>query len=210
MRHGDTIDKVISIYLAGLCREEFTYKGKLYRPKPVHVSPDIFRGYSCFEGCGACCGSFSLDYLPHERIIPTAITRSISIDDRQIIVTSDRQTDVSDRWCRFLDRDRGRCTIYERRPFACDFELIRFLIYEDKVWLTQKLYGRFWAMRRLDANTGAKCEILQADAKSVQEVIRKLHRLSEWAQHFGIRTCLPDIFEWAESDRRTDRLSLAI
>jgi hypothetical protein len=37
------------------------------------------------------------------------------------------------------------------------------LIFDDKVIVTQKQYGRAWAMTRLDNRTGAMCEMLPAD-----------------------------------------------
>jgi hypothetical protein len=83
---------------------------------------------------------------------------------------------------------------------ACDFELIRFLIYEDRVVLIQKLYGRAWAMQRLDGARGAKCEMLPKDPEKVSTVIRKLHRLEDWANHFGIATRIRKIVHWRETD----------
>jgi hypothetical protein len=70
------------------------------------------------------------------------------------------------------------------------------LIYQDRVVVTQKQYGRAWAMTRLDYGTGALCEMLPVDLGTKTEVIRKFHRLAEWGAHFGIRTCVPDILQW--------------
>jgi hypothetical protein len=83
---------------------------------------------------------------------------------------------------------------------ACDFELIRFLVYADHVVLIQKLYGRAWAMQRLDGSVGAKCEMLPKDAEKVSAVIRKLRRLEDWANHLGISTRIDRIVRWIETD----------
>ena len=64
---GDFIDKIVTRYFACVTGEEFTYKGKTYKPRPLRISPLIFRGYTCPAVCGACCTRFSLDYLPQER-----------------------------------------------------------------------------------------------------------------------------------------------
>lgn len=200
MRHLDTLEKVIGVYLAGVCDEPFEYEGRQYEPKPLTVSPLLLRGHTCPSACGACCGNFSLDYLPGETAAKQSSIRRISISGRTANVLSDKQHDVPDRWCRNLERQTGRCRIYEHRPMACDFELIRFLVYEDRVMLTQKLYGRAWAMRRLDGGVGARCEMLPKDPDKVSSVIRKLRRLEDWAIHFGIATRIGRIIRWIERD----------
>lgn len=200
MKHLNTLDKVIGVYLAGVCSEPFEYEGRRYEPKRLIVSPLLLRGHTCPPVCGACCGNFSLDYLPGETAAKESSIRRISISGRMVDVLSDRQYDVPDRWCRNLDGETGRCLIYEHRPMACDFELIRFLIYEDHVVLIQKLYGRAWAMRRLDNVAGAKCEMLPKDPKTVAVVIRKLRRLEDWANHFGIATRIEKVIRWIETD----------
>jgi hypothetical protein len=196
MHHADSVDKIVQVYLAELCRESFVYKGTVFLPKPVVVSLLLLRGYTCPSCCGACCGSFSLDYLPTETAPEMASPREVELHGHRVVLYSDRQRDVRERWCRHLDRGSGRCGIYESRPFACDFELIRFLIFQDRVVVTQKQYGRAWAMTRLDTRTGALCEMLPADLGTKTEAIRKFQRLAEWATHFGIRTCLSDILQW--------------
>lgn len=199
MRHSDSIDKIVTVYLGGLCREPFEYKGCRYDPKAVSVSPLLLRGFTCPANCGACCGSFSLDYLPTETASPNAIPRAIEVSDRTFSILSDQQLDVRDRWCRHLERGTGRCNIYQQRPFACDFELIRLLIYSEHVLVVQKLYGRAWAMVRLDESRGTLCEMTPANPHTVSEVARKLDRLHQWARYFDVKTCIPDILDWIHS-----------
>src|SRR5882762_6340084 len=109
MRHSDTIDKIVQVYLAGLCRERFMYQNTEYIPKVVIVSPLLLRGYTCPPHCGACCGNFSLDYLPTEATTEDAQLRTVELQGRHFAILSDLQRDVSDRWCRNLDRHTGRC-----------------------------------------------------------------------------------------------------
>jgi hypothetical protein len=196
MRHADTVDKIVQVYLGGLCRHTFTYKGKNFTPKEVVVSPLLLRGFTCPTQCGACCGSFSLDFLPSEACSPRAVPRLIELDDQKVALISDLQEGVPDRWCRHLSRASGRCSIYERRPFACDFELIRLLMFDHKVVVTQKQYGRFWAMERLDGERGASCTMLPPSERTIAEVARKFDRLLAWASHCHVETCVPQILEW--------------
>lgn len=208
MKHSDTIDKIFEIYFSSVCSEPFSYKGRRFEPKRLIVSPLLLRGYTCPARCGACCGSFSLDYLPSEQAPPNALMRSIGIQDRAVSIMSDRQTDVPDRWCRNLDQSTGRCGIYDIRPMACDFELIRFLIYDDKVLLIQKQYGRAWAMQRIDTELGALCEMLPPSDDWISEVIRKLKRLQDWAEYFDIETRIGFILEWIASGHCSKPLQL--
>jgi hypothetical protein len=210
VRHDDTVDKIVSVYLGGLCRRPFRYKGRSFVPRRVRVSPQLLRGYTCYAGCGGCCGSFSLDYLPAEDAPANVTARTVELDGRAVTLRSDMQTAAADRWCGNLDRDTGRCTIYARRPFACDFELIRLLSYDDHVVVTQKQYGRFWAMLRLDGERGVPCDMLPPDPATIAEVERKLTRLETWAEHFGVATCVPAILDWVRHGDHACAADLAV
>ncbi|WP_457300225.1 YkgJ family cysteine cluster protein [Phyllobacterium sp. P5_D12] len=203
MRHFDTVDKIVQVYFASVCSRPFVYKGKEYKPKHITVSPLLVRGYTCPSGCGACCGSFSLDYLPSEEKVKNATPRTILFDGRSVEIFSDCQVDVGDRWCRNLERSSGRCSVYSERPMACDFELIRFLVYEDKVLLIQKQYGRAWAMERLDHDRGALCEMLPPSPSTIAEVIRKLKRLEQWADYFHLPTRIEPVIAWIKGGALT-------
>jgi hypothetical protein len=196
--HTDSIDKIVTSYFAPLTKVPFTYKGKLYEPKALKVSPLLLRGYTCPEGCGGCCPRFSLDYLPDEPHPEGVNPRVIPFDDREVIVYSDRQRDHTNHHCRNLNKENGRCGIYERRPFSCDFELIRTLTFESADTpntLTQKLFGRGWALKRVDEVRGAMCEMTPVTEASRAEVVRKLKRLLAWTQHFGIETWTDEIIK---------------
>jgi hypothetical protein len=208
MRNADTLDKIVLTYIGGLCRENFTYKGRQFNPKLVVVSPLLLRGYTCPAGCGACCGNFSLDYLPTEDAPETAVDRLVKINDRSVSIRSDRQKENSERWCEYLDREKGRCSIYQRRPFACDFELIRLHHFADRVLVLQKLYGRAWAMQRLDGDYGTLCEMTPPDDRTISEVVRKFERLLAWTTYFSVLTCIPEILDWIDSGRNSTPLKL--
>lgn len=207
---ADSVDKIVTVYLASVCSHAFVYKGRLYRPKPLRVSPLIFRGFTCPQGCGGCCPRFTLDYLPSEQRPYRLERREVEIDGRAVEVYTDTQAENREHFCRNLDRVTGRCGIHGRHPFSCDFELIRFINFAERVDLNQKLFGRGWAMRRIDGGRGSLCEMLPSDESTVREVVRKLRRLREWADHFGVRTRLAEIIQWAEAGPRNDPLELDI
>jgi hypothetical protein len=185
----DSIDKIVTSYFACVTAETFNYKGKQYEPKPLRVSPLLFRGYTCPANCGACCMRFSLDYLPEplEKHPYTLTKRVVHFDGRRIIIYSDEQDDNRDHYCRNLRKEDGRCGIHGSHPFSCDFELIRFLRFaNDDDLLISKLYGRGHAMKRIDGKRGAMCEMTDATPKTVDEVVRKLKRLKVWCNHFHL------------------------
>lgn len=212
MAQTDTLDKIIGTYFALVCAEDFGYKGRVYKARPLSVSPLIFRGFTCPAMCGGCCPRFSLDYLPSERR-PASLDlqpRTIDIlrgsaarDDVEMMcvtVLSDLQNDRrGERHCRNLNMDDGRCGVHGVQPFSCDFELIRFIEYADvdrpNVMLS-KLFGRGWNMMRVDGERGALCEMTDADEQSVRDTLRKAKRLKEWVEHFGIAHKMDAIIDW--------------
>lgn len=209
-KHNDSVDKIITRYFATLTKVSFVYNGVEYKPRPLRVSPLLLRGYTCPEGCGGCCPRFSLDYLPHEPHQIGLGQRLIKFDGREIHIHSDLQNDHDDHHCRHLDAI-GRCGIYELRPFSCDFELIRPLMYENGPnMLTQKLYGRGHSFLRVDDERGALCEMTDPDDHSIKEVVRKLRRLEQWADHFGIITWADTIIKLIEQKRLTKQITLSV
>jgi Fe-S-cluster containining protein len=195
----DSIDRVIAVYFASLCREPFIYKDVVYLPKPLVVSPLIFRDFTCPPACGACCIRVSLDYLPIEDYPEQAVIRTVKFDSRDIQIYSDMQSEHSDYHCKHLSKVDGRCGVYEQRPFQCDFELIRFLRFETQTRLSQQLFGRKWAKKRIDGERGTMCEMTPASAKALAEVIRKLERLKQWIDWFGLATCIDDLLTWVKA-----------
>ena len=119
------------------------------------------------------------------------------------------QTDHSDHHCRNLSMDNGRCGIHGLHPFSCDFELIRFLHFADLSkpnTITQKLYGRGHAMLRVTGDRGALCKMLPPNDERKAEVVRKLGRLKQWCEHFGLKHRVDHIIAWAENPTAEDIL----
>jgi hypothetical protein len=196
----DSLDKIIMTYFASLTKEEFEYRGIIFAPKNLTVSPLILRGYTCPERCGGCCPRFSLDYLPSEKRPPYInATRMIPFNGKLVEVYSDMQLDrEGEHFCRNLNMDDGRCGIHGKHPFSCDFELIRFFVADDSTRLSQQLFGRGWQFLRVDGERGAKCEMTPVDKSTTDDVIRKLTRLKEWCSYFGISNWTPEILRWID------------
>lgn len=203
----DSLDKIIGTYFAGITRSSFTYKDRVYPPQNLLVSHLLFRGYTCPENCGGCCPRFSLDYLTSEYCpMPQVKLREVDFNGSKIPIISDMQLDHQDHHCKNLTKSNGRCGIHGNQPFSCDFELCRFLTFNDRNVLTSKLFGRGWAFLRTDNERGALCEMLPVTKETIDEVIRKLIRLKQWAEYFGVDHCLDAIIQWARSGSGMDLL----
>jgi hypothetical protein len=203
MAERDTVDK-IAAYFHAVTREPFVYKGMLYEVRPLRVSIGVRQGYTCPPTCGGCCVRFSLDYLPSEAKPENTEPRIVKFNGHAVTIHSDMQLDHNDHHCRNLAKDTGRCNIYPVRPFSCDFELLRFSFAHSDLdrptQLTTRLYGRGWQMLRVDGERGARCTITPPDEKTIQDTCRKLQRLDEWCQHFGVKNNrIDDILAWVES-----------
>ena len=200
-RYVNSLDKIIFSYMAAVCKEPFTYNDKEIQPKPLQVSPLIFRGFTCPAMCGGCCPRFSLEYLPTEARPRTDKMEAytVMINSKPVVLHHDPQDDHDDHHCRHLTKEDGRCLVHSKRPFHCDFELMRVFVSPHQNRLSQQMFGRGWAFLRIDGRRGALCTITPADPASLDEVLRKLKRLKEWAEHLGIVTWLDDIISWVAS-----------
>jgi len=212
-RYVNSVDKIVFSYMAAVCKEPFTYGEHEIIPRALQVSPCIFRGFKCPAMCGGCCPRFSLEYLPSESRPVTEhpiFAYTIKVNDKDVTLYHDPQTDHDDHFCRCLTKEDARCLIHSRRPFHCDFELIRVFISEKKKQnrLSQQLFGRAWQFLRIDGQRGALCEITEPSTDTINEVVRKLKRLKEWCDHFGIVTWLDEIIKWTASGPHTKPLIL--
>lgn len=208
--YSDSLDKILTTYAAAMTRRAFVYKGRRYEPKPLRVSPLIFRHYTCPPGCGGCCLRFSLVYLPSE-LLPDSGTfeaRTVEFDGRHVLVVEDAQPQ-GDHFCGQLNRQTGRCGIHGRHPFSCDFELIRVLQGPTRNILIQKLYGRGSQFLRIDGKRGARCEMTYQTAAQRADLARRLRRLGDWLDHFGLTdTYLPAVLAYVESGPHARPLDL--
>lgn len=205
----DSMDKIIGTYFAAITTQPFSYKGKDYTPKILHLSPQLFRYYTCPPACGGCCSAFSLDYIrPDEKLPMGVLFRIVNFDGRQIPIYSDLQTTNRTSYCRHLDRGSGLCGIHGRHPFSCDFELLRFLHFPEKASLLTKQYGRSWNMLRVDGRRGALCEIIPMEPQHLYETYRKLLRLKRWTEHFGLETCIDLVLEYVKTGPHASPLNV--
>jgi Fe-S-cluster containining protein len=198
---ADTVDKIIRSYFTAVTSTPFTYKGVEYQPQTLVVSPLVWRGYTCPPKCGGCCGVFTLDYLPSEAQPPHTVRRHIDFNDERVVVYTEVPRPAESEMvgkCHYLRVADGRCKIHDHNPFSCDFELTRFFHPGErgKFYIRTQLYGRGWNMKRVDGDRGALCEITPVDTASWRDSLRKLRRLQEWTNHFGLTTRLPAILEW--------------
>jgi len=210
-KYINSLDKVVFSYLAAVTKCDFKYSEKTVIAKPLIVSPLIFRGFRCPENCGGCCPRFSLEYLPSE-LRPERkefVDYKVQVDEKDFIMYHDPQDDHLDHHCRYLNKITGRCDIYSRRPFHCDFELLRVYTGKRSNRLTTQMFGRGWQFLRIDNLRGALCKITQSTSESQNEVVRKLKRLKEWSDHFQLDTWLPEIISWVVSGPHTKSLLLA-
>ena len=203
----DSTEKTISRGFATLTREKFVYKGKEYTPQVLLVSPMLLRGVNCPPGCGGCCRRFTLDWLPKERSkvkkagydMSRVKKRMIEFNGKEYPILSDKQDDHDGYWCRNLGEKDGRCGIHTFSPLSCDFELIRTIQTDSPDManrLTQKLFGRGWAMLRItDKERGAMCSMTPVTEETKQSVIRRLTRFKEWTDHFELDTWIPEIIQ---------------
>jgi hypothetical protein len=208
----NTVDKIVGSYFTSMVVEPFTYKGKTVHERPLVVSPLLFRGLICPPGCGACCPSFTLDYLPNEpaaKSVPDLKPIEVEFNGRQVALLR-YHNDPKARFCNYLNLDNGRCTIHEVNPLSCSFEIMRFLVSEDHARFLVKFFGRSWAMLRIDGDRGAQCGIAEWDTDIQASHIRQIRRLRDWMRHFGLnprRTF--EIQDWLETGPHNEFLRLS-
>lgn len=203
----DSVEKIIGSYFTSVNAVPFEYKGKVHPVPKLRVSPLLLRSATCPENCGGCCGPYTLDYIPSEHPPEGfAEERMIKFNGYEVAVrTISQPTELTQpqNKCRFLNLSNGRCGIHTNHAFSCDFELIRFIKREPSekqpypsANLTSQMYGRGWAMKRVDGTRGHSCEMIPANPETGLDVLRKLKRLKEWTDYFGLATRLPRIIDW--------------
>lgn len=64
-------------------------------------------------------------------------------------------------------------------------------------------------MTRVDGQKRAMCEMTKVTPDTITEVVRKLHRMGQWMEHFGFNidsTHLPAIIKWIGEGAKEDLL----
>lgn len=213
----NSIGRMIERYFAPLTKKPFEYLGVTYTSKDLALSPTIFRDFKCLPNCGACCRNVTLEFLSSGEEIPEAAkpylkTIEFEFDGRTIQLLQDDQSNnpMGDFKCKHLDRSDGRCSIHPYRgmtnPMNCDsFPLkVHMFTREDRPNLfLSGHYSRPHTFTQLDGTKGVKCyytELTDENTQSViQDQLRRLDRLKQWADYFGLDTWIPEIREWIAS-----------
>lgn len=203
VHHSDSVEKVVERYFTAVAKKPFEFNGKLYRPKPLYVSNQLARGYTCPLNCGACCPVFTLDYLPGEETPKNVYARRFEFNDRMVTVLSDQQLDNRTSHCRYVSREDARCEVHPVRPLSCDFELIRPRACKERNELRVAMFGRAWNLTNaVDGSKGTRCKITDPTEESIADTIRKLVRLRKWTNHFALgQTRIPEIIGYLRSGR---------
>lgn len=199
---SDSMGKMLLVFFAAVTKEPITYEGATVHPKPLVVSPLIFRGFTCPTGCGACCGRSTLDYIPGEPRPEEASERVVVVNGREVKMYSDLQTDHNSYFCRHLDTD-ARCNTYNTRPFSCDFALLNVNEYKTHYLLSCRKFGRHHLWKRIDDGRGTMCDMLPITDESIAATRRRLLRLQLWTDYFKINSRMQEINYWAAQDPYT-------
>lgn len=197
MPKADSFDKIAESYFTVLSRTDFYFKDEWIEVRPVLVSPKMLREDKCVLGCGACCRSYTQDWLPSGKYPGDAFSRTVSLNSKKYEIISSIPYKNSF-WCKYLNTVTGECLIYDMRPLTCEFELLRASVAEaGQNYLTTRLYGRGWALTRIDKTKGALCKIELVTPESIQNTIHRLSRLQKWMNYFELDSSrIDDILEW--------------
>jgi hypothetical protein len=226
--YNDSSEKVINQYLWAVTRQPFIYDKKNYTPwGGINVSPAVFNSDWCPPACGGCCfRSWSLDWLPSDPR-PSGEPWDTSIVEREVlfapidpvtfettridfpVIYTDQQKErfKAGQSCGAL-LPTGYCSIHMKHPVSCDVPLLEFQIPQKSAreypWLLHKKFGRAWALPKIDGTRGGLCQIekavdLESARKGGKATLRRLRRIKDWADHFGLtHTWLPDMIDWVE------------
>lgn len=212
------LEKLVFAFIAPLARTTFTFQERTFVPRPLTVSPQIFRRFSCPSHCGACCIQGDLEWLPNEKQVDygNEEQKTIEFDGRRITVVIDRQRDARspDNKCRHLDRATGRCGIHtlvgKVHPMLCDTVPLRSSVFSDDnrgSRISSELPGRLWALKRIDGEKGGQCSLNSMwDESDRVDLVRRLNRLRDWILHLGADTWIDDVIEYVQSGPHTTPL----
>lgn len=187
----DSMEKIIFKYIIPVSRDVIEFKGKIYTPKPLFISNQVFSSLICPPNCGQCCPEHTLDYLPFEetprQIEEAQILCSIDLNGERFYYNSFIQKELER--CTFLDKNK-RCREHNLKPLSCLFPPLKFLDKGAYYLLTADYF--------IDLPK-AQC-ILTPDwtRESIEEVIDKLCRLEGWCDYFEIASKVDSILTLIE------------
>lgn len=196
VRYQDSLNKIES-YLKALCVHQ------------VKLSPLFYRDYSCPAGCGGCCPKFSLVYFPGERwerfkkeypdLVKRFHLRFVKVAGQlPQEIYEDTQSDNMNHHCINLDMQTGRCKIHTSNPFSCEFELMKVSTIKDKTYLINKLFGRGWALTKIDGERGAMCKMKDFSYEKFLRDVSLLKELYEYSIKLNYDTILPEVLAYFE------------
>ncbi len=171
------------------------------------VSKMFFRDYTCPAGCGGCCPRFSLDYFEGPRwekfkeLYPEQVERFIKREVNGVTVYTDFQNDNPNHHCRNLDMSNGRCKVHKSNPFTCEFELMRFITRKTQgtTYLMNRLFGRGWALTRVDGKKGALCQMLPFNKEKFHRDLELLDELEDYGIRMKIKSNLNKAIKYLKS-----------
>lgn len=197
----DVFEKYMAVYFVAFSKVPITYNGITTNPKPLYVSPDVFRGFTCPAMCGACCRRGTLDYLPSETRPTQATLRTLTVNSQNFDIYSDMQNDHSSMFCRHLNPADARCNIYEDRPMACDFPLLQCMeMRKAKVPHFQihcKLFARSWHYTKITGQKDTACDMLPITPQSTADTQRRFRRVKDWMDYLQLDNWMNDVIAWA-------------
>ena len=192
---SDSVDKIFC-YIQSLVKGEVKIENFVFKEKKITVSPMILREIECVRHCGACCPSFSLDYLPNEDKLDNCVERE-AYGKKVWTVYPNKGA----KHCIYLSKENGDCLVHTCRPFTCDFEMLRFKQYvrENKVLIGTYPFGRCWALTQYNGIKGGLCISKCYSEEYKQDVIRKLYRLKDWIDYYEIPTYIQELIDYVKS-----------
>lgn len=210
----DALTYLLLNVFPALAKESITYNGETSTARSLYISPYIFATKSCPAGCGACCTTGTLDYIPSEEHPEDVVEKTIKVNNKDILILSDNQKDNTSIWCKHLELPDARCGIYSVRPLMCDLPWLgakqesklnrwNFGLHQFSRGFNYKQINDYKDNFRIWNNTrsGVACgPRLQVTEESVTNCRRKLRRLQSWIDHFQIANYMTEIVSWAEQE----------
>lgn len=216
---NDSLEKIFTAYFACMAVDPFTYKlgrvEKRIHTRTLNVSPLLFRGLDCPPMCGECCGRHTLDWLPLEQY-PAPVEGGRNAEPRFVEFNGNQRTmmtifpDEGPGRFLHLNPENGRCNIHSVNPFSCSFEIMRFLVSDEKANLLVRTYGRGWNMPRVDGGRGAFYGITAFDEGVRSWLLSQFDRMRLWMEYYHMNTVrLDSVIDWTKSGPHSTPLRFA-
>lgn len=211
----NTFDRYVH-YFHALCNEVFTYNGKQYKPfSKLILTPSVFESYTCPENCGACCKPVTLTWSEDEFNSLKLVLQDSSMfrhflehtTEEYLLINNKKLkffvfNDISNKFCYFINKDNGRCLIYNNRIMPGRLELFKFAISEknDKVYARVAKPGRGWAYKTIKETKGVLCTVHEPYKKDfVEGYISALFEVKNLMDYFNINNDCDKVITYLKS-----------